>query len=453
MAWRITVTLGDLSLEAVGPTEPAPDSPPPLPVLLGVRWREELLGDGALWPTARAVPTGTLVLLAETAAELEHISSATPVAVRLYADADDTEPAASFYGRASDPALAVHDRGIQASIVVTGYLADLAELTAGDYNYPAEDAATRLERVFDDAGVPLDSFDPSPTQRLWWPDLAARTASTTSVLSYAVDLLAWAVVHSVLMVPIEVHRLSMNELEALVDVDGALVGFGLTSLDREVEARAPGRLVDEGGTWTIAWPDTSDPLGSYVVDANDVEFSATWTRRRDLDMDRVEVVKADQSIRRASLDDPVPITGRIETALTTNTDADDTLAMLLPDARPSTSWQADKFTVHLDRAAPGYFPADVRTLVTLHGLEPRHNPDNSAYWHGVIWSREIVAEADAITVELVLMPGRNIIPGFDGVSDVYSVEFADLAADFPGLTFANIDPDIRWVDLMQVGTD
>ncbi len=450
MAWRITVTLGDLSLEAVGPTEPDPENPPPLPVLLGIRWREELLGDGALWPTARAVPTGTLVLLAESAAELANVSSATPVAVRLYADSEDTEPAAEFYGRASDPSLAVHDRGVQATIVVTGYLADLAELTAGTSNYPAEDAATRLERVFDDAGAPLDSFDPSPAQRLFWPDLAARTASATSVLSYAVDLLAWAVVHSVHTVPIEVHTLSMNELEPIVDVDGALVAFGITNLDREVEARAPGRLVDVDGVWTIVWPDTSDPLGPYVVDANDVAFSATWTRRRDLDMDRVEVVKADQSVRRASLDDPVPITGRIETALTTNADADDTLAMLLPDARPSTNWQADKFTVHLSRAAPGYFPADLRTLVTLYGLEPRHNPDNAAYWHGVVWSREIAAEAEAVTVDLALMPGRNIVPAFDGVSGYYNLQFNEVD---PAVTFANLDPTIRWVDVMQVGDD
>lgn len=463
--WRMAVTIGDLALEAEGPTEPDPDNPPPLPALIGVTWTDTLAGDGALWPAQADISTGTVTILAETAAELVDVSSATPVAVEFYADTADTEPAAALYGRASDPSLAVHERGVLASIVVTDYLADLAELTAGEYDYPSEDHYTRLIRVFDDVGIELQVQD--PTTGSWSPlagssdaaTLAARTASATSVLAYTADVLAWAVSHTVSMVPIELHDWTMRELVAITDTAGALTGYGLRMLanlqsgnasgptyKRSTPAPAPGELVEDGGVWGIVWPDTGDPLGPYVVDANDVSFSATWARRRDLDIDRVEVVKSDDSVRRDSLPDAVPITARVQTSLTSNADADDTLLMLLPDARPATHWQADKFTVHLDLAAAGYFPAPLRTLVTLHGLEPRHNPDNSPYWHGIVWARTTTAEAEEVTVELVLLPARDVGPMFDGVSGYYSVSFNEL----PAMAFEDMDPAIRWVDMYQV---
>lgn len=457
--WRVTVDLGDLSLEAEGPTADDPDTDPALPVLLGVRWTETLATDGALWPVGREVSTGTLTILFETAAEAEAITAATTVTVRFYSDTADTDPSTAFYGRASDPSLTVHERGVVASVVITDYLADLAELTAGTYDYPTEDHGTRLIRVFDDVGVTLQTqdqttgawsdFDNSPNQA-WWATLAARTASATSVLAYATDVLSWAVVHSVIVVPITLERLYMDELVPVVDEStGALLGFGLRNLERDVPARAPGVLVDDAGVWRIEWPDASDPLGSYVIDANDVLFSATWTRNRALDTDRVEVVRSNQAVVQASLDDAVPITARVETTITNNADADDTLAMLLPDDRPASTWQADKFTALLDDAAPaGWYPADLRTLVTLHGIEPRHNPTDSPWYHGVVWARELVLEGRDARVDVTLLPARNVAPYAAVVSAYYNVTFTELDT---AITFANIDPAIRWVDMYQVG--
>ena len=270
--------------------------------------------------------------------------------------------------------------------------------------------------------------------------------------AYVVDLNAWAVWHAVFAVPIERHSLWLEELVPVVDdATGVLVGFGTRLLDREVPAPAPGSLVLDGGVWTVAWPDSSDPLGVYVIDADDVEFSATWTRRRDLDVDRVEVVKANQAVRRASLDDPVPVTMRVETALVSNADADDTLAVLLPDAVPASHWQADKFTVHLDRAAVGYFPPPPRVLTTLHGLDPRHNPEGTAHWHGMVQAREVILEGDQARVDLTLVPARNVTSS-TRPDDVFgpvtaNVQFTDLD---PAITYANVDPVLRWVDLWQV---
>lgn len=453
--WKVTVSIGSLDLEAVGPTEPDPMDLPALPVLTGVRWRDSLVGEGALWPAPQDVSTGTLSVLFETAAEAEFISSATVVKVEFYSDSTAVTPDATFYGRASDPSLAVHDRGVLATIIITDYLADLGEDTVGMAARPAEGHLDRVLAMFTEAGRTARVYDPTFDT---WADLvgatpydaelAARSASATSLLAYLQDLLTWAVVHFVFgLPPVESHTLVVHELGAEVDADGDLLGFGLRPLERDVPAPAPGVMALDGGVWGIAWPESGDALGALAVDANAVAFSATWNRNRDLDTDKVVVVLADQSIRSASHPGVDTAVLRFETQLTLAADADDTKDLYLPDTSPTSSWQADKFTVLLDHTEPGYFPAGLRTLVTLYDLEARHNPEGIPWWHGVVQAREVVLEGSSATVDLTLLPGKNITGYFDGVSDNYQVKFSELD---PGLTFDNIDPAIRWVDMAQV---
>lgn len=469
--WRVEVTIGDLDLEATGPVEPSPeDGPPALPFLSVVRWTEALAHGGARWPAVQEVATGTLVVLFEEAADAAWIDATTPVAVRFYADVAASTPDATFHGRASDPALAVHPAGVLASIVVTDYLADLEEFTVGLVEWPSERTNTRADRVFDEAGVP-SPLDGTPDTA--WPTLALRAASAVSPLAYLQDLLGYAVRRSSAGSHVTYDNLTMIELrpnitDDLLDPDAPYETLGMV---HHSLAPAPGTLTEEAGVWTITWPPMDDTtampasanlaglppvipatvMGNLTLDAGVVRQAVTWARRRDLDVDQVQVVRDNSNLVTASLENPVPVALVLETEQTTDAAALDTAEYLLPQAEPGSSWAVDKFSVVLGlHTPPGFWPGGLRDVRTVHSIPDRHNPDAKPWWTGVVVGREVHLEGSEVTVDLAMVSPRGLRPWQDptGVSGPYTLAWSDLEPAEP--TWDTLDPRITWTDLQQV---
>lgn len=473
--WRVEVTLGDLELEAEGPTFPTPDDgPPALPFLSGVRWFEALAHAGARWPATTDVSTGTLVVLFETAAEAEWVNSSTTVAVRFYSDTAASTPDATFHGRASDPTLQVHPSGVLASIVVTDYLADLEELTVGLVDWPSERSHVRLDRVFDEAGVP-SPIDPGPgASDTFYPTLAARSLAAVSALAYAQDLTGYMVIRSSAGSHVTFDNLSMVEVRPNITADllDTVAPYELATLIHHNLAPAPGLLEEVDGVWTITWPAMDDTtvmpasapisglpnppipatvVGNLAIDAGVVRQEVAWTRRRDLDVDTVQVIRNAGNTVSAALEDPVPVVQVVETEQTNDAPAQDTADFLLPQSAPGSSWAVDKFSVVLGEATPaGYWPGNLRDVRTVHSIPVRHNPDAKTWWTGVVVAREVTLEGRSVQVDLTMVSPRGLRKWQDPTlaSAPYTLTWSDLGASVP--TWDTLDPTITWWDLWQV---
>lgn len=442
MGWRCVVRLGEVVVESVQLAPGAdPDTDPPLPVLLEARWTDELDTDQHTWPLVQGPSTARLALLMADAADAADITADTTVSVEFYRQAADVDPVATFHGRASAPNITPHDLGVVVEVTCADYLTDLAAVTIGSVAYPAETTDLRMGRMFAAAGETMPEewsedwqewrdFPTSATSGPGldgaWPTLAARAASATSLLAEAQAVLAdsvwvpWQFITEGLSTwrdPIQ-YELRPNITDGELD---PILPWQIVRLDPEVLANAPLRFVRDGDTWT-ALPAEEDPeVLEVLVPASVTDWSATWSRRVVADVNTVDVVLADETIRRSTnlQAGQVRVTDRVETTLTggwhsfiaQNSPGDPGTLLgnfLLPDRLdlPGSSWEADRFTVLLDEAqAPAdWWPGELREVRTLSSIQARHNPEGRTWWTGVVAFREVSVAGGECRVEVGLLP-------------------------------------------------
>lgn len=465
--WRCVARVGELVVSSVQLAEDAdPDTDPELPQLAEVRWTDELTADQHTWPLTQGPSTAKLVLLLDSAADAAAITASTTVAVELYRQDADTVPVATFHGRASDPVITPHELGVMVELTCGDYLSDLAADTVGASDYPSETTEDRVHRLFDAVGQPRpkewleasgvwvslpDSYTSGKGPEGVWPMLAARSASATSLLAEAQATLAHSVWRTWQVITEGLSRFrdpQMYELRPHL-TDGELdptIPWQVVELDPELEANAPLRLVLSDRVWTAEVADDDPDVMDVLVPAEYTSWDATWARRTVSDVNTVDVVLADQSVVRSTTLEPGErrVTDRRETQLTGAYHPDAVTAFgasvvgdpakhlgdfLLPDRldTPGSSWEADRFTVELDRAgAPAdWWPGELREVRTVSGVQPRHSPEGRSWWTGVVAFREVSIAGGECRVELGLLP-RPLVArtGFD--EPFRSVAFSSL---------------------------
>lgn len=446
--WKVAVALGDLTLEAVqNPGGTATG----LPQLLEVRVTDELDPQARTFPRRQEPSTAQVVLLMAEASEAAFISAATPVVIDFHRQAESTAtPTSRFAGRASDPVIVPHDRGVLVTVTCTDYLPDLAQHTVGDANWPQEVTDARLQRMFDAVGITgpfLSAHTPGVQE---WSTHAARTPSPVSLLALAQDTLGESV-RTTFTTP---NQKAMYELRPTLSVVGEFVGWIVVQLAENPVSSAPLRLVLQDGVWAVD-PDqgTSDPIhltGSKRIPADITSFDATWSRGVG-EVNSLDVALADGTLYRRSavLAGEAVVGSRLETTLVNAQEAKRLADYLIPKgaAVAAARWTADRFTVLLDvadengpRVEDWWWPGELRDVRAVTRLDPRHDPEAQGWWVGVITSREWSCKDG----ECRVVVGMEPMAMEAGPS---SIRISSLP---PTLTYLNIDAGLSIQDMAHV---
>lgn len=434
-AWTVRVDLGDGTLVLEGsldqwtdPSGPAPT----LPALESVRWTDSL--EEGPWPRRQGVSTGSVQFVVAQASDAAWIGPTTSCWVQVLTPAS-VDPVAEFAGRCSDPVLSQHDQGVRVVVGLTDYLSDLAEYTAGTVAYPIETNKDRVGRMFLEADLAVDA----PGLGFWtyYDALAARSAEPADLLTLTQAVMEGSMWGFLDFDPVTgALFINYELLEVRPDVvDGLLDRWTTNVLEQLPESGAPLRLVEVAGVWELQADPAAVP--ALVVDADQVAFDATWSRRTDRVADTVEVVLADGSVVRVTNWDGVgvPSTVRRETALTDTTDAAQLAAYLLEPAIGPTSpsgWEAERFQVLLDDTPDALVPFALRQVVAVGGIPPARHPEGLAYYVGVVESRDFQASGNSLTLD-VSLAAQASTPGPDAITwdqvGVLGPTWDDLAAD------------------------
>lgn len=377
MTWRLEATVGDLEFTA---TPRAHDDPPPAPpALLTAAWFDSLVDEGA-WPAIQEVSTGQLTLLFATAAEAAAIRSTTRVSLKLYRPADGTEPVATFAGRTSDPVLTPAPDGVEVTFGLADYLADLAEHTQGGEDYPEEFVHERLERIFEDSLLtPPPPPEPPPGQFLGSFFLVARPKAPATTLAIAQET-----------------------------IGSGLYGFNIGVQQAQLyELRpnlTPAGLLDPTTPWVQLPLPRDTPDSEATIPGSAVTLGASWSRSKFSDVNTVHIATGNNGVVRVNnRESGEPrVVYRRDTQLRDRGQAEEVARYLLPDEDFIPTWEADTFTVHLDRTADDYWPGHLRDVRTLTGIQERHNPNGTTTYKGVITATETRIERGRCTVDVTL---------------------------------------------------
>lgn len=384
MTWRLEATIGDLTF-TVTPREP--DDPPPAPpALLTASWIDSLVDDGA-WPAVQDVSTGQLTLLFATAAEAAAYRSTTPVSLQLYRPSDGTTPVATFAGRTTDPVLTPARDGVEVTFGLADYLADLGERTQGGYDYPQEGLIERLDRMFTDSNVTPPPWPPFATGggQTSYP-LAARPKAAASLLALAQEAVA--------------STLQGPALDFSGDPDDDPILF-------EIRPNlTPAGQLDPTAPWLQVELPRDTPDSTETIPAAAVTLGGTWSRSKFSDVNTVHVLTANGEVERVNNREATEprVLYRRQTQLYNegNAYAADLARYLLPDEAFVPGWEADTFTVHLDRTPDDYWPGHLRDVRTLTGLQERHNPDGTTTYKGVVTKIETRLDRGKVTADVTL---------------------------------------------------
>lgn len=399
MTWRVRVQVGDVVIDAtqLQPWED-PRAEVELPALVELGWVDQLETD--TWPAATGPSSGSAVIRFAEAADVAWVTTQTAVAIDFYREADDTTPVAGLYGRAAVPEFTPHSRGVDVRFTVTDYLGDLAEHTIGASTWPAEDAYTRLDRMFSLVGLPTPLISGVGADLALLPVLAARDPDPQNMLTLLRETLSWVVWTSTAGGG---TTLRMREVRPNIDLSGT-VNHGLddtqpwvlATMDRTADAHLVLALDGDGELVP------ADPLPDWArIDAGWVLLGSTWARRRQADVNTVSVVLADKSRVEASDRGGMRgISTRRETQLVDSDDGQLLADYLLPDRTATLPpWEVARSTVKLDRTPEGWWPGRLGEVRVIEGVQPQHNPEGTDWVAGVIMALETriaggVAEVD-----------------------------------------------------------
>ncbi len=393
------------------------------------------------WPAQPGTVTCDIGLWTTDVADLDDVVIGTPIAVVLTDVLDNVF--ATFHGRVAREAAQAKRKaaGMLYALTGTDYTVDLAEqpiTIAADW--PAEAAEDRFDRIvaaLAAVGITLD-----PPADFGTAAFDAFTAGTTTALELVESHLA--------QIAIESGYSLQRYVVAPVVVADVLDRFSCVLLEAVVDASLlPGTLVDNGGVLELAFPDMA---ADGVVDACAVDLGATWNR---LKYRAATQVTVSGPVTGTATRPGPPVRLNLQTTLTDQAAADAMAALYLPDVDESNGWVADTFRLnaHLVPVAitPAWFP------------DHRDDPANLAVYAmplalvGIPANINLAGDLDVYAGQLVKVDlriaKRRIYVDFSLRRQLPTSDGADaltwdaLAADFPTLTWDDIDPSLTWYDL------
>jgi hypothetical protein len=417
------------------------------------------VSESSPWPTQPDPVTCQLGLWTHDVANLDDVALSDPLAVVLANAAGDV--VATFHGRVAAMTARTGDGpgglAMWYSLAGVDFTVDLAELpitvtggtdAAGEQlPWPAEPADDRFARIaaaIAAAGGPVVDV-PADTGTAAYDQLDAGASSALELLA---DHLAQLAVDAV--------GRPTRYIVVPVVVDDQLDRFTCAPLANMVDASLLPATVDVvGGVLTLVWPDM-DAQG--VIRAADVLLETTWTR---LKWRAVNDVTAAGPVTGHALGAAGPkVRLSVSHNLTDQTAADLMAAMYLPDVGEPAGWVADSFHtlghVHPQTLTPAWFPdhredpaaTSVYVMpLAIVGIPPAINlAGELGVYAGQLVSATLTLADNRHRVEAQL---RRQLPLSEGAD---ALTWQWITDNYPGVTIADVDPDLTIYDVRLART-
>lgn len=487
---------------AIGPTKAGTTynwsinrgDPPNLPEILDGLTFGWQFAESNLWPLQPDPIEASLSIIAEDAADLVGIDRGTPILIRVWAgvvvDADE-EDSVTFFGRVTDatgrpikfghPTTGDDVDGWLLDLQCIDLLPDLGERIITGYYAALGAIRYCVEDYFALAGVvPPDWSDGGDGGTLISPPFGF--IEPTDLMSYIDPLLASYADGGIITGDAAddanhykyvtsgwrrgIVRPNLDPVLGTVDPDvpwriewvsrrhGAVPVLGTPSL--------PAVFTDLGGGvygLQLEAPPVGVEDASIVIDADYLAYDATWTRSKFDDPNTVTIsnsiaeapwISVEESNR---LPDEPLVAAAITESRTDATTATRAAAMYLDDStNDAVIWSASGFRWYASRdpqwpVKRSLFP-DTRTFgqyaapIVITGIPASQRPDDRPWYVGVPRSVAWTFQRGEFDISFDLYPRipRPVIEADTGLT------WADLAADFPAVTWANLDPSFAWVE-------
>lgn len=395
-----------------------------------------------LWPAPADVAECRFQLIAPDAATLADLEVGLPVVVEY----DDgtlpiVDPNVSFAGRVAEVTSQAHDLGVLYTLSCLDYNADLRQIDVGLVDYPAEDIQARIQRICDEAGLPVTFI--SAAQLVNVPPIAARTAEPAKL-------------YDLLMTYTRQWPMQFEFIADIVtgpdacsfDYDGTTVTIRVVDTDPTYSAFL--ELENVGGLVTAVTPSTSTAVG--MVQADEVDFSSSYAITKADAVNAVTVsgskTGADASVTYSLGVEPV-VTARVEDVELTDIADYHLLAQAyLPNDVPVVRWVADEFTWYLelgqDHATTCELP-DLRGVVTVAGIDPDRNPTQRDWYTGQLVEYTFTLADKRPTYAFQLRR-----PDFTTAQGTSVLKWNSPALSSLSATWATLNPQDTWDDYRMV---
>lgn len=385
-------------------------------------------------------------------------------------------PIVLFRGRVSDVVAVPHELGMIVTASCVDYSVDLAELSIGADDWPAEDVSDRLGRMFDEAGVlpPNEAFpgsyffvgfimaaragSPQPARSLIWSCVEQTTANSDDPFGIAAVIRPhYAAGDLAGTTPDPLQPYELN----------AAVSNRVPSGNTGAAKRLPGSLVlTSPGKYGVDVVETAQRRAA-VIPAEHVDFSAKWSQTKRTAPDTITVtgtfISGEKRLTVAA-PDAVPVGATIAVDI-----ADDTVAIGYAQANlaseDSDHWVADSFVWYADQDPwpmiadelwfiEGRHVTASRAPVVVDGIPEHQNPTGLDWYAGRLKGATFTLAGGRYSVAVQLLrsllrpghydasiPGENV--GTLAWNDLVGVPYAAIGWD-------DLDVAFSWFDYRLV---
>lgn len=379
----------------------------------------------------------------------------------------------AFWGRIAQLQAQPHDLGILYTLQCVDYMADLAELTAGRVDYPAENALVRVNRMLAENGIGAVLVEGVTPTAL--PNVSARVALTegTVPLLEALEqvLAGWAEAQPNNELGVAASNLITTRYELRPNIvnPGGIAGqgtldpvtpFKLSPIYRPQGWDPPARLSAVTNVHlTVDTANTSPSTDALILDAGAVEFPTLYTQQKGNAVQRVVVELsggagfsvADWSswgtyfwLAASSV---VEATVKVRETVLGTVLASMYRGSIQPDS--SLQWTVGAITWLASRTqAASWQGPKLRRVCTIARVDAvrssSHVPTGKSWMAGVVDSLRITVQAGEVTVGFTLAPmhytnsGALVVP--------HQATFA--AAALVGVTFAQLSTTDTFTDYL-----
>lgn len=422
-------------------------------------------GNPSVYPEQPQPVTLAFQLLYERSALATDLVIGAAVDLEVFTDAypgylPDVPATASFTGRVGAVSAAPDELGILYTVVATDVTAQLGEHLVGDTPWPAEGLQSRINRVAAAAGIVGDLA--TDTDTTGGSPVAARDVDAQNALELLTGYLRqWPFSSLVYRQP---HR---QVLTGHVSEPGD--AYELVPVpDHIIQGRYPGRLNSDGVLHFVR-EGPSGGLGCWVLDAAWVDFAAVWQQTKGANPNTV-VVAGDAGTAIATTGETPTVAASLTGVELTDLDDMALLAqMYLPGTTQQSAWTVDTFTLlgleGMDLGAgmlllssrDDAFDAQLTLtgVVVIDGIPAEQTPvfqypNGTAFYAGLLNGATLTIMDGEWSIGFQVRPD---VPRPPPEGDGFAVTWADLAADVPGLTWAEMDPVFTWADARLIGRE
>lgn len=457
--YRVAVVAGDYSWII----ERDPDDPPPTPdygLADPLRVKVGLPTTDLLYATP-APCEGSFSLILDSMADIAGLSVGDGVNVRVWlfpvgtidpstGDPYPDWPEVNMRGRVANIDAQPHPLGMFVSVRFVDYSVDLAELSTGRSDWPAETVEVRLDRIGTELGV-----SNLGSELIQFGNVAARLAAPTdarSLLTSFLDGLAYTRPESVGTVMAgDGYKLIVGSVYDNVDAETPSADrwwtLGVSNRLDFAAGELPAVLGEvTPGVYGVVVDDTPDEKLARILSADHVSFAARYGLAKSDRVNSWRVTLPDGTSELVTEGGPARVESAIQTSATDHRDARSVGRFNL-NGSDSDGWKADRFTWYADmdphrlRYPHLLFWDDVTFLrwfqfdpIVVDGIPAYQNPTGETWYAGQLAAAEFVLADGHYSVDMETR--RNLpLPQPDEPYVPVDTALAEYLADSPSFLY------------------